>query len=180
MDKTPTLKTAQSPSPPNQRDVLDEAQKLAAENHEYVGATVQKSLTSPMLMKSPSLQARMIEYAERVIDPVDASGSVDRGEGVEPVVQESIKISTPTLKKTPSQKGISSPENPCAEVLPKSPAIQQIEKKIAEDEGKAEAEDLQPEALESKEVKQDNQKKEQLDEDESIANIFNAQEDLVQ
>ena len=84
MDKTPTLKTTQSPSPPSERNVLDEAQKLAAENHEYVGATVSKSLTSPMLMKSPSLQARMIEYAERVIDPVDAAGGAD--EGPEPVV----------------------------------------------------------------------------------------------
>lgn len=37
-----------------------------------------------MLMKSPSLQARMIEYAERVIDPVDAAGGAD--EGPEPVV----------------------------------------------------------------------------------------------
>lgn len=55
MDKTPTLKTVQSPSPPSQKDVLDEAQKLAEEKHEYIGTTVAKSLTSPMLMKSPSL-----------------------------------------------------------------------------------------------------------------------------
>ena len=142
MDKTPTLKTAQSPSPPSQQDVLEEAQKLAEENHEYIGATVAKSLTSPMLMKSPSLQARMIEYAERVIDPVDVGAAPEEAAGPEPVVQESIKISTPTLKKTPSQKGAISPENVCAEVLPKSPAVGQVEQKLAENEGQTEPEKI--------------------------------------
>lgn len=152
MDKTPTLKTAQSPPPPSPKDMLDEAQKLAEEKHEYVGATVAKSLTSPMLMRSPSLQARMIEYAERVIDPVGSETGTEGDENIEPVAQESIKISTPTLKKTPLQKGVSSPENQCAEVLPKSPAIQQIERKIAEDEGKIAPEDLKPEELDGKEL----------------------------
>ena len=72
MDKTPTLKTTASPPPPSQKEILDEAEKRAEENREYIGATVSKSLTSPMLMRSPSLQARMIEYAEQVIDPVSA------------------------------------------------------------------------------------------------------------
>lgn len=94
----------------------------------------------------------MIEYAERVIDPTDSGTDAEVGGNVEPVVQESIKISTPTLKKTPSQKGVTSPENQMAEVLPKSPAIQQIERKIAEDEGDVAPEEPRQDELDGKEL----------------------------
>ncbi|CAL5978634.1 Protein_phosphatase 2A regulatory subunit [Hexamita inflata] len=128
MDKTPTFKKQMSPLPPSPLDVIQQAHKQSEQNKEYIGQVIANTLSSPMLMKSPALQQKMSEYLENIIDPTDFQelSSFDLVE----TAPLTIKISTPTLKKTPN---LQSPSPEQISVLPKSPTMevqQQIEESV--------------------------------------------------